>query len=55
MISTDKLAEIFVNAADTLVDDFDVIEFLESLTNNTAKVSSAASATSTRRWWWVRA
>ena len=44
MISTDRLAEIFVNAADTLVDDFDVIEFLETLTNHTAQVTSAASA-----------
>jgi transcriptional regulator with GAF, ATPase, and Fis domain len=44
MISTEKLAEIFVDAADTLVDDFDVIEFLETLTNNTAQVSSASSA-----------
>lgn len=44
MISTDRLAEIFVDAADTLVDDFDVIEFLETLTNHTAQVSRAASA-----------
>lgn len=44
MISTDRLAEIFVEAADTLVDDFDVIEFLETLTNHTAQVSSAAFA-----------
>ncbi len=44
MISTDRLAEIFVDAADTLVDDFDVIEFLETLTNHTAQVSSAAFA-----------
>jgi GAF domain-containing protein len=44
MISTDRLAEIFVEAADTLVDDFDVIEFLETLTNRTAQISSAAFA-----------
>ena len=44
MIATDRLAEIFVEAADTLVDDFDVIEFLETLTNHTAQLSSAASA-----------
>ena len=30
--------------ADTLVDDFDLIEFLESLTRHTAEVSDAASA-----------
>ena len=33
-----------MDAADTLVDDFDVIEFLETLTNHTAQVSSASSA-----------
>ena len=44
MIATDRLAEIFVEAADTLVDDFDVIEFLESLTRHTAEVSDTASA-----------
>ena len=44
MIAVDHLAEVFVEVADTLVDDFDVIEFLESLTRHTAEVSSAASA-----------
>jgi transcriptional regulator with GAF, ATPase, and Fis domain len=44
MIAADRLAEIFVDAADTLVDDFDVVEFLETLTHHTAQVSSAAFA-----------
>ncbi|MEO6411674.1 MAG: GAF and ANTAR domain-containing protein [Pedococcus sp.] len=44
MIAADQLAEVFVEVADTLVDDFDVIEFLETLTKRTADVSSAASA-----------
>ena len=44
MIAVDRLAEVFVEVADTLVDDFDVIEFLESLTRHTAEVSHAASA-----------
>jgi GAF domain-containing protein len=44
MIAADQLAEVFVEVADTLVDDFDVIEFLETLTRHTAEVSSAASA-----------
>ena len=44
MIAVDHLAEVFVEVADTLVDDFDVIEFLESLTRHTAEVTSAASA-----------
>ena len=44
MIAVDRLAEVFVEVADTLVDDFDVIEFLESLTRHTAEVSGTASA-----------
>ena len=44
MIAVDRLAEVFVEVADTLVDDFDVIEFLESLTRRTAEVSDTASA-----------
>jgi GAF domain-containing protein len=44
MIAADQLAEVFVEVADTLVDDFDLIEFLETLTKRTADVSSAASA-----------
>lgn len=44
MIAVDRLAEVFVEVADTLVDDFDVIEFLETLTRHTAEVSDAASA-----------
>ncbi len=44
MIAVDRLADIFVEVADTLVGDFDLIEFLESLTRHTAEVSAAASA-----------
>lgn len=44
MIAVDRLAEVFVEVADTLVDDFDLVEFLESLTRHTAEVSDAASA-----------
>lgn len=44
MIAVDRLAEVFVEVADTLVDDFDLIEFLESLTRHTAEVSAATSA-----------
>jgi GAF domain-containing protein len=44
MIAVQRLAEVFVEVADTLVDDFDVIEFLESLTRRTAEVSDTASA-----------
>ncbi|MBK8468331.1 MAG: GAF and ANTAR domain-containing protein [Candidatus Phosphoribacter sp.] len=44
MIAVDRLAEVFVEVADTLVDDFDVVDFLGSLTRHTAEVSDAASA-----------
>jgi GAF domain-containing protein len=44
MIAVDRLAEVFVEVADTLVDDFDVIEFLETLTRHTAEVSGSSSA-----------
>jgi GAF domain-containing protein len=44
MIATSRLADVFVEVADTLVDDFDVIEFLELVTRHTAEVSQAASA-----------
>ena len=37
MIAADQLAEVFVEVADTLVDDFDVIEFLETLTQPTRR------------------
>ena len=43
MIAVEHLADIFVELADTLVDEFDVIEFLEVLTTHTAAVSSSAS------------
>ncbi len=44
MIAVEQLAEVFVEVADTLVDDFDVIEFLETLTSRTAELSRVASA-----------
>ncbi len=44
MIAADHLAAVFVEVADTLVDDFDIIEFLEALTGHTAKISAASSA-----------
>src|SRR6478609_6333852 len=43
MISSDHLSQMFVEVADTLVDDFDLIEFLQNLADNVADVSGAAS------------
>jgi transcriptional regulator with GAF, ATPase, and Fis domain len=37
-VSTTRLAEVLVELADTLVDDFDVIEFLQVVTTRTAEV-----------------
>ncbi|MEU4626204.1 GAF and ANTAR domain-containing protein [Actinoplanes sp. NPDC023801] len=42
-VSAERLATIFVEAADTLVDDFDLIEFLHMLTDRTASLVGAAA------------
>ena len=44
MISTERLSELFVEVADTLVDDFDVIDFLHNLTTQAADLSGAGAA-----------
>jgi GAF domain-containing protein len=44
MISTTRLSEAFVEVADTLVDDFDVVDFLSTLTGHAKAVSGAAAA-----------
>jgi GAF domain-containing protein len=44
MISTTKLSDAFVEVADTLVDDFDVVDFLSTLTEHAVAVSGAAAA-----------
>jgi GAF domain-containing protein len=41
MISTTHLSDLFVEVADTLVDDFDLVLFLQSLTRHVAIVSEA--------------
>ena len=44
MIAVDQLAEVLVEITDTLVDDFDPIEFLELVTTRSASMSHSASA-----------
>jgi GAF domain-containing protein len=43
MISVNDLSEYFVEVADTLVDDFDVVEFLDNLARRAAEVSGAGA------------
>jgi GAF domain-containing protein len=43
MISTTHLSDLFVEVADTLVDDFDLVLFLQSLTHHVAVVSEAST------------
>jgi GAF domain-containing protein len=43
MTSTERLSDLFVEVADTLVDDFDVIDFLHHLTVHAADISGAGA------------
>jgi GAF domain-containing protein len=43
MISTAHLSDLFVEVADTLVDDFDLVLFLQSLSQHVAVVSEASA------------
>ena len=43
MISTERLAGVFVEVADTLVTDFDLIDFLHNLADHIAAVSGGTS------------
>lgn len=44
MISTERMSDLFVEVADTLVDEFDVIDFLHHLTEHAVAVSGADAA-----------
>lgn len=44
MITAERLAEVFVEVADTLVDEFDLIEFLQMLTTHTSDLFDARAA-----------
>ena len=41
-LSAQRLAEVFVEVSDTLVDEFDLVEFLHVLTMRTAEIASAS-------------
>jgi GAF domain-containing protein len=43
-VSAERLSKIFVEVADTLVDDFDLVEFLQMLTVRTAGLVGASAA-----------
>ena len=43
MISAEKLSDVFVEIADTLVADFDLIDFLQQLTERAASISGAGA------------
>lgn len=44
VVSTEQLADVFVDVADTLVDEFDLVDFLHNLTDHAVAVSGASSA-----------
>ena len=42
-VSAERLAKVFVEVADTLVDEFDLIDFLHMLTDRTANLVGAST------------
>src|SRR6478735_3894473 len=44
MISTTRLADLFVEVADTLVDQFDLVDFLHHVTRNAAEITNSSAA-----------
>ena len=43
MISTSRLSDLFVEVADTLVDDFDVVDFLHHVTTSAAEITESSA------------
>jgi GAF domain-containing protein len=43
MISTSRLSDLFVEVADTLVDDFDLVDFLHHVATNAAEITSSSA------------
>ena len=43
MIATERVLDAFVEVADTLVDDFDLVDFLHSLADHTAAISGVSA------------
>ncbi|GLY17915.1 GAF and ANTAR domain-containing protein [Kineosporia rhizophila] len=43
-IASERLSEVFVELADTLVDDFDLVEFLQMLTSRVSELTGARAA-----------
>ena len=43
MISTSRLSDLFVEVADTLVDDFDVVDFLHRVTTSVAEITESSA------------
>ncbi len=44
MIASDRLAQVFVEVADTLVDEFDMIDFLQKVTAQASELVGARAA-----------
>ena len=43
-VPAERVAQVFVEVADTLVDEFDLIEFLQRVTTHTSELGGAAAA-----------
>ena len=44
MIGIERLADVFIDVADTLVADFDVVEFLHTVAGHATEMTASAAA-----------